>query len=148
MRKLILMGRSESGKSTLIQALRREKIHYHKTQYVNYDEAVIDTPGEYIETNRLGGALAVYSCEADVIGILISATELFCLFPPNVVGMCTRPVIGIVTKCDRDDAVPERAAGWLRLCGCKKIFMTSSYNDEGIEDILDYLRLEKEPDDE
>lgn len=141
------MGRSESGKSTLIQALRREKIRYHKTQYVNYGEAIIDTPGEYIEAHHLGGALAVYSCEADVIGILISATEPFCLFPPNVVGICTRPVIGIVTKCDHPDAVPERAAGWLRLCGCKRIFMTSSYNDEGIEEILDYLKLEKEPED-
>ena len=84
MRKLILMGRSESGKSTLIQALRHEEIHYHKTQYIDYRESIIDTPGEYIEEKQLGGALAVYSCEADIIGILISATEPFCLFPPNV----------------------------------------------------------------
>jgi ethanolamine utilization protein EutP len=145
MRKLILMGRSESGKSTLIQALRHEEIHYHKTQYIDYSESIIDTPGEYIEEKQLGGALAVYSCEADVIGILISATEPFSLFPPNVAAMCTRPVIGIVTKCDHDDAVPKRAEGWLRLCGCKRIFFTSSYNNDGIQEILDYLALEKEP---
>ena len=145
MRKLILMGRSESGKSTLIQALRHEEIHYHKTQYIDYSESIIDTPGEYIEEKQLGGALAVYSCEADVIGILISATEPFCLFPPNVAAMCTRPVIGIVTKCDHDDAVPKRAEGWLRLCGCKRIFFTSSYNNDGIQEILDYLALDKEP---
>lgn len=144
MRKLILMGRSESGKSTLIQALRHEEIHYHKTQYIDYSESIIDTPGEYIEEKQLGGALAVYSCEADVIGILISATEPFSLFPPNVAAMCTRPVIGIVTKCDHDDAVPKRAEGWLRLCGCKRIFFTSSYNNDGIQEILDYLALDKE----
>lgn len=145
MRKLILMGRSESGKSTLIQALRHEEIHYHKTQYIDYSESIIDTPGEYIEEKQLGGALAVYSCEADVIGILISATEPFSLFPPNVAAMCTRPVIGIVTKCDHDDAVPKRAEGWLRLCGCKRIFFTSSYNNDGIQEILDYLALDREP---
>ena len=145
MRKLILMGRSESGKSTLIQALRHEEIHYHKPQYIDYSESIIDTPGEYIEEKQLGGALAVYSCEADIIGILISATEPFSLFPPNVAAMCTRPVIGIVTKCDHDDAVPKRAEGWLRLCGCKRIFFTSSYNNDGIQEILDYLALEKEP---
>ena len=145
MRKLILMGRSESGKSTLIQALRHEEIHYHKTQYIDYSESIIDTPGEYIEEKQLGGALAVYSCEADVIGILISATEPFSLFPPNVAAMCTRPVIGIVTKCDHDDAVPKRAEGWLRLCGCKRIFFTSSYNNDGIQEILEYLALDKEP---
>ena len=147
MRKLILMGRSESGKSTLIQAMRHEEIRYHKTQYIDYSESIIDTPGEYIEEKQLGGALAVYSCEADVIGILISATEPFSLFPPNVVAMCTRPVIGIVTKCDHDDVVPKRAEGWLRLCGCKRVFFTSSYNNDGIQEILDYLALDKEPED-
>ena len=45
MKKLILIGRSESGKSTLIQALRGETIHYHKTQYVGYGDFIIDTPG-------------------------------------------------------------------------------------------------------
>ena len=145
MRKLILIGRSESGKSTLIQALRHEEITYRKTQYVNYGQSIIDTPGEYVEDRQFGGALALYSCEADVIGLLMSATEPFSLFPPNLTGMATRPVIGIVTKCDRDDAVPERAVGWLKLAGCKRIFLTSSYKHEGIEEILDYLSLENEP---
>ena len=45
MRKLILIGRSEAGKSTLIQALRNEDIQYHKTQSVDYTGSIIDTPG-------------------------------------------------------------------------------------------------------
>lgn len=139
MKKLILMGRSEAGKSTLIQALRGEKIRYIKTQYVGYDEFIIDTPGEYCETSRLGGALAVYSYEADVIGLILSATEPYSLYPPCIVGMATRPVIGIVTKCDHKYAVPERAERWLKLAGCEKIFFTSSYNRDGIDEILDYL---------
>ena len=143
MKKLILIGRSEAGKSTLIQKLRKEEIHYHKTPYVNYTESIIDTPGEYIEDRQFGGALALYSCEADVIGLLMSATEPFSLFPPNLVGMATRPVVGIVTKCDHEDAVPERAKGWLELTGCKKIFFTSSYNNEGIDEILSFLQSDE-----
>ena len=146
MRKLILIGRSESGKSTLIQALRHEEIHYHKTQYIDYGESIIDTPGEYVEDGQFGGALAVYSHEADVIGLLLSATEPYSLFPPCLTGMATRPVIGIVTKCDHKDAVPARAEGWLKLAGCKRIFFTSSYNNEGIQEILDYLNLDNDPD--
>ena len=145
MRKLILIGRSESGKSTLIQTLLHEEIHYHKTQYIDYSESIIDTPGEYVEDRQFGGALAVYACEADIVGLLCSATEPFSLFPPNIVGMSTRPVVGIVTKCDHPDAVPVRASEWLKLAGCKRIFFTSSYKNEGIQEILDYLSLPKEP---
>lgn len=139
MKKLILIGRSESGKSTLIQALRREEISYHKTQYVDFTESVIDTPGEYAEDKMLGGALAVYSYEADVVGLVVSATEPYCLFPPNVVGMSNRPVVGIVTKCDSRFADPEQSKRWLELAGCEKIFFTSSYNDDGIQEIIDFL---------
>lgn len=38
MRKIIFIGRSEAGKTTLTQAMKGEHITYHKTQYVNnYD---------------------------------------------------------------------------------------------------------------
>ena len=47
MKKIILIGRVAAGKTTLTQALRGEEIHYYKTQYVNYLDTVIDTPGEY-----------------------------------------------------------------------------------------------------
>lgn len=143
MKKLILIGRSESGKSTLIQALRGETIHYHKTQYVGYGDFIIDTPGEYAEDKHLGGALAVYSYEADVIGLVLSATEPYSLFPPCIVGMATRPVIGIVTKCDHPFADSAQAERWLKLAGCEKVFFTSSYDHKGIDAILDYLKGEE-----
>ena len=38
--------------------------------------------------------------EADVVGLLISATEPFSLYPPNVTAQANREVVGIVTKCD------------------------------------------------
>ena len=110
MKKIILIGRSECGKTTLTQALKGEKIHYHKTQYVNIFDVIIDTPGEYAETKQLSGALAVYGCEADIIGLLMSAIEPFSLYPPNVVSVSNREVVGVVTKCDHWAANPELAA--------------------------------------
>ena len=67
MRKIMFVGRSESGKTTIMQAMKGKPITYHKTQYVNNFDVIIDTPGEYAETKQLSGALAVYGCEADVI---------------------------------------------------------------------------------
>ncbi len=135
----MLVGRSEAGKTTLTQALTGKDIKYEKTQYISYDDLIIDTPGEYMQTKELGSGLAVYSYESDVIGLLISATEPFSLYPPNITGQVNREVIGIVTKIDKEDANPERAANWLKLCGCKKIFKVSSYTGEGISELSEYL---------
>lgn len=142
MKKIIFIGRSECGKTSLKQAMRGEKISYQKTQYVNHFDVIIDTPGEYIETKMLGGALALYSYEADVVGLLLSATEPYSLYSPNITCMANREVIGIVTKIDRADANPDRAEAWLRLAGCKTVYKVSSYTGEGIWQILDHLKEE------
>lgn len=139
MKKIILIGRSEAGKTTLKQVLRGEAIEYAKTQSVNYYDVVVDTPGEYIQSRHLGGALAVYSYEADVVGLLASATEPFSLFGPCVAATATRPVIGIVTKCDEKNAKVEMAYSWLKEAGCDPIFCVDSVTGRGITEILDYL---------
>ena len=140
MKKLILIGRSEAGKTTLTQRLRGQKIEYEKTQYVKFDDVIIDTPGEYAENASLARALALYSYEADVVGLLLSATEPYSLYAPNIAPMANREVIGIVTKADHPDARIDLATEWLKLAGCEKIFVTSSYNDSGIKEILDFLQ--------
>ncbi len=142
MKKIILMGRSECGKTTLTQALKGEHIQYHKTQYINYFDVIIDTPGEYIQTKQLGYALALYAYEADVVGLLLSATESYSLYPPNITSMVNREVVGIVTKINEKGANPERAKRWLKLTGCKTIFFVDSKRQQGIAEILEYLREE------
>ena len=143
MKKIILIGRSGAGKTTLTQAMKGEEIKYHKTQYVNYFECIIDTPGEYAQTHELGYALALYSYEADVVGLLLSATEPYSLYPPNITCMVNREVVGIVTQINEPKADPERVARWLRLSGCKKIFYVDSTVGTGVPDILSYLREEE-----
>ena len=86
------MGRSECGKTTLTQALKGDVISYHKTQYINHYDVVIDTPGEYAETSTLARALALYSYEADVVGLLLNAAEPYSLYPPCCAAACNRPV--------------------------------------------------------
>ena len=142
MKKMILVGRSECGKTTLRQALKGKEIRYEKTQYVNHYDVVIDTPGEYAENSGLARALALYSYESDIVALLISATEPYSLYPPCVTGVCNRPVIGIVTQIDAPDANVKQAVDWLELTGCEKIFEVSSYTGEGIWEILDYLKEE------
>ena len=139
MKRMILIGRSESGKTTLKQALSREKIQYYKTQYIHYEDIIIDTPGEYAQTHHLGYALALYAYEADVVGLLAAATEPYTLFPPNITCMVNRQVIGIVTKIYDKNANVRRAESWLRNARCKKIFFVDYVTGEGLEELLGYL---------
>lgn len=138
MKKTLLVGRHGVGKTTLKQVLRGEDIHYVKTQYMDYGDWLLDSPGEYAEVHGLGAALAIYAYEADVVALLISADDDYSLFPPNITCMVNRDVIGIVTKIDK--ASPERAANWLRLSGCKLIFPINSHTGEGVEKLKSYLR--------
>jgi ethanolamine utilization protein EutP len=144
-KKMILMGRSECGKTTLKQALKGKKLQYEKTQYVNYFDIIIDTPGEYAENQSLARALALYAYESDIVALLISATEPYSLYPPAIDGVSARPVIGIVTQIDSPYAHTDQAVEWLKLTGANPIFPISSYTGEGLWDLLDYLR---EPGDE
>ena len=141
MKKLILIGRSGVGKTALTQALKGEKTEYHKTQYIDYGDFLIDTPGEYAENHDLGAALCLYAYEADVVALLIAADEQYSLFPPNVTCMVNREVIGIVTKCNKAD--PSRAEKWLRLSGCKTVYKVDSKTREGINQVLEHLKTHK-----
>ena len=129
MRRILLIGRSESGKTTLKQVLRGENITYKKTQYVSQYDCVIDMPGEYAENLDLAHTIDLYAAESDVVGIVLSA-------------LGNRDEVGIVTKIDHWAANPQQAAEWLKLTGCKKIFFTSAYTGEGIEEIFEFLREE------
>ena len=139
MKRLILIGRSGSGKTTLTQVINGEETKYRKTQYVDYGSVIIDTPGEYIESKELGGAIAMYAYEADVVGLLVSAEEPFSLFCPNITCMANREVIGIITKTDSPYANVPMVRGWLEEAGCEKIFETSAYTGQGIEELVQHI---------
>ncbi|KMO86136.1 ethanolamine utilization protein EutP [Megasphaera cerevisiae DSM 20462] len=140
MKKIMLVGRTGAGKTTLTQALKGEKITYHKTQYVNYYDVVIDTSGEYCENPALARALIVYSHEADIVGLLVNAAEAYSLYSPNIVSLSTREVIGIITHIHDTYANLPQAALWLELTGCKKVFYVDSVTGEGIPELLAYLK--------
>ena len=140
----MLFGRVGAGKTTLTQKLLGEEIKYFKTQYVNYLDTVIDTPGEYTERRETGGALALYAYEADVVGLVLSANEPYSIFSPCLTSMVNREAIGIITGIDNPDGNVERVRRWLTLAGCKKIFPVSAITGEGIEDLVNFLKDDKD----
>ena len=141
MRKMYLCGRSEAGKTTLIQALKGEKTRYDKTQYVNTWDILIDTPGEYYEMKSLAcKALYCYSFECDLEGLIAGADEPFCVLVPGLPTCLNRPLIGIITKVDSQYANLPMVRQWMQNMGCERIFEVNNVTREGIPELMAYLQ--------
>ncbi len=140
MKKLFLMGRSEAGKTSLVQALKGEELHYVKTQYTNSDDDTIDSPGEYAESKRFSVGLACFSFEADVVAVVQAADEPFNLFSASLRSFILRPLIGSITKIDSPYANIPMVRQWLANAGCERIFLRNNVTRDGISELLEYLK--------
>lgn len=140
-KRIILIGRSAAGKTTLCQYISHEDLRYHKTQTVQIvNQSMIDTPGEYLERTYMRGALMVTSTDADVIVLVQDATEGGTMFPPAYSSMFAKPTIGVVTKSDlADQKQIEKAQEYLKMAGATRIFVTSSVAGQGFGELLHYL---------
>lgn len=144
-KRIILIGRSMAGKTTLCQYISHQDLKYHKTQTVQLlNDNLIDTPGEYLERNYLRGALTVTAVDADIIALVQQADEAGTMFPPGYSSTFGKPCVGIVTKSDL--ASPEQieqAKSYLVLSGAQKVFVTSSYEGSGFDDVLRYFETDE-----
>ncbi|MBW4828083.1 MAG: EutP/PduV family microcompartment system protein [Clostridiaceae bacterium] len=139
MKKIMLIGETGSGKTTLKQALNNEEIRYKKTQSLEYSKNILDTPGEYIENRRYYNALMISSVDCDIIGLVQDCTSEKVVFPPNFTSIFNKGSIGIITKVDCHDADVKIAEKHLKQAGVEDIFYVDSITGEGIEDIRELL---------
>ncbi len=141
MKRIIFIGSSRSGKTTLSNALLGESLKYKKTQAVEVlGNAILDTPGEYLERSQMRGFLSVIATEAEIIGMVVSASEERSMFPPYFAGQFAKPVIGVITKIDlADEKKLEIAEARLKLAGAQKIFKVSSFTAEGLAELKAFL---------
>lgn len=142
-KRVILIGRSTAGKTTLCQCINHEELKYHKTQTVQIiNQNMIDTPGEYLERTGYRGALVVTSTEADVIMLVQDATEGGTMFPPMFNSMFTKPCVGVVTKADlANEEQVERAKKYLKNAGAGALYVTSAVTGQGVDELVEQLHI-------
>lgn len=140
MKKIILIGHTASGKTTLCQRLNGLKQEYHKTQAIDVVNCTIDTPGEYLEHRALLRGLVVTAVESDLVLFVQDATSELFYFSPGQSANFPVPVAGIVTKTDiATRSQCDQAEELLQLAGADPIFRISSIRGDGMEALLKFL---------
>lgn len=140
MKRMMLVGPSQCGKTSLTQCLRGESLEYQKTQAIVWTAEAIDTPGEYLENRCLYSALLASACEANVIALVLNSDAEWSPFSPGFTAPMNRPTIGILTKSDL--ANPQQIAQvsrWLELAGAQRVFVTSALNQTGLDRLFVFL---------
>ena len=141
MKKVIFIGKSGCGKTSLCQRLQGEEIRYKKTQSIDLYVDSIDTPGEYLENRNYYSALITTAAEANIIALVQECGDTISMMPPGFAGTFGREVIGIITKTDIGeceysiDIIEEQ----LRVAGVSRVFKVSAYSTEGIEELKRYV---------
>lgn len=140
-KRAILIGSSSSGKTTLCHAIANLNLECQKTQMVQVIGGnLIDTPGEFLESDQYRGSLTTTAADADIIILVQAATDYMTMFWPAYSTMFPKPAIGVVTKCDMaDEKQIETAKKYLIMAGAREVFETSSVTGIGIDALRAYL---------
>ena len=139
MNKILLIGKTGSGKTSLIQRLQGEDVIYRKTQAITFNGMFVDSPGEFLENRRLYPALMTSSVNCNIIALVQDATAINSVFPPKFASMFKKRMIGIVTKIDKKKSHPDRAEKFLRRAGTDEIIRTSATENIGLELLRDAI---------
>lgn len=131
--KIMLVGETFSGKSSLIQALSEEVYTPRRAMAVEYFGRFINTPGQFLENRRFYHALITSAADCDTIFFVQDTTRNTSLFPPLFASMFNRKIIGIRSKVDEENSNSALAKRFLENAGVKESIPTSTITGDGLE---------------
>ncbi|WP_283678436.1 EutP/PduV family microcompartment system protein [Lentilactobacillus sp. Marseille-Q4993] len=139
-KKAMLIGAVGCGKTTLIQAMHNQSLHYNKTQSLDFYDDIIDTPGEYVEHRPLYSNLMTTSVDAALIVLIQSATDKRVIFPPGFTTMFSMDVIGLITKTDEANADDiEYARRRILDAGVSDMMEVSAVTGDNLDQVRNYI---------
>lgn len=143
MKKIILIGSTACGKTTILQRINGLEQKYKKTQSIEVYNQTIDTPGEYLENRGLLKSLLVTALEAELVFFVQDASrEIYC-FSPGQSAAFPMQTAGIVTKTDiASQEQVSQAKELLELAGADPVFCVSAVTGEGMEELEAFLEQE------
>ncbi|EGW39598.1 lysine-sensitive aspartokinase III [Desulfosporosinus sp. OT] len=136
----MVVGPTQSGKSTLTNVLNDSVRPLRKTQDVIYGKNTIDTPGSYIENASMYKYLIATAQTASHLLILVDQSRLVEVYPPGFAKSYTCPVIGVITKIDLAPKNVNLCIQQLKRIGIiEPYFCISLKDNSGVEALKRYL---------
>jgi ethanolamine utilization protein EutP len=137
-KRLMVVGRTKVGKTTLLKALGFLGSSVRKTEAVEYSPQFIDTPGEFMDMARFYHVLITSSSKAAAVLVVVDATNPGQL-PPGISKTFASPVLGCVNKIDLLDGNYEEkvdsAQRKLLEAGVEEVYAVSAKEGTGVREL-------------
>lgn len=142
-KRIMVIGPTNCGKTTLVNALNNENRPIRKTQNLIYGKNTIDVPGSYIENAWMYKYIISAVQDASHVLILVDQSNCRDVYPPNFAKTFPCPVIGVVMKIDLMPENEEVCIRQLKKIGIKEpYFKVSVPKEQGVKELKQYLSIE------
>lgn len=141
-KRMMIIGISNSGKTSLVNALDDESRTGKATQDVIYGGKTIDVPGAFIENASMYKNIITLAQDAWCILMVLDQSNCTEVYSPGFAKLFRCPVVGVITKCDLKADNEHICISQFKKIGVEApYFSTCTRTDKGIEELKEYLSM-------
>jgi len=128
-KRVMVIGPTNCGKTTLVNALNDYDGPLRKTQDIIYGKKTIDVPGSYIENTWMYKHIIAAAQDASHVLILMDQSRCINKYPPGFAMVFRCPVIGVITKTDFMPENQELCIKYLKQIGVQPPYYKVSFTN-------------------
>lgn len=144
-KRIMVIGPTNCGKTTLVNALNDDEGPVRKTQNLIYGKNTIDVPGSYIENAWMYKYLISAVQDASHVLVLVDQSNCRNVYSPGFAKVFRCPVIGVITKIDLMPEQEDSCIRQLKQVGvAEPYFKVSVPSGKGISALKEFLFEKKD----
>lgn len=141
MKKVILMGKKGSGKSTLRKKVENLDINFVITKSIELEDEFEHSYEGNLNNEYSHNILNKLESDIEIIALLYDPTQSECLITPGLANKFSAEVIGIITKIKKCESSINIQIGRERLeiAGVSRIFEIDTKEEIGLDELFNYI---------